>query len=321
MPYNEVNCVKEYIQKELVKKKGEFVSSSALCQAGNVSRNAVWKYICALREEGYEIEAAPRKGYRLTGCDRVPCAPLIQEALEGSKLWKQVFVHPVLGSTSKYLKEHFFPAGTVVIAQEQSDGRGRLGRSWTSKKGDGLYLSFLIQPQGPAEQIPLYSLAAGLAVKKAVAALTGLDCGLKWPNDVVLGKKKVCGILAELTGEIQQLRCIVGIGVNVYGFPQELSSSVTCLKEHCAGPISLSQLAGRILLEFEGLYQHFSMEEYTASCLTLGKQVLVLQGDSSWKGLAKGISPGGDLLVEDESGALRPVRSGEVSVRGLYGYV
>ncbi|HIT64528.1 MAG TPA: biotin--[acetyl-CoA-carboxylase] ligase [Candidatus Ventrimonas merdavium] len=224
------------------------------------------------------------------------------------------------------------PDGTLVLAEEQTAGKGRRGRSWSSPKGSGIWMSLVLRPAFGPEKASMMTLLAAMAAARGVRETTGLACQIKWPNDLVLNGRKVCGILTEMSTEQARIRyAIVGIGINANtaGFPKELRDTATSLYAESGIPADRALLAASVLLAWEEYHGRFLetmdlsglLEEYNASLVNRGRQVRVLDPKGEWQGTALGIDREGQLLVQTEDGAVRTVLSGEVSVRGVYGYV
>lgn len=220
--------------------------------------------------------------------------------------------------------------GTVVVADRQTGGKGRRGREWFSPAGTGVWMSVLLRPELRPDQVSGITLMAALSVCRAIRESTGLDTQIKWPNDLVINGKKVCGILTEAAMNGNELRyAVLGIGINVNQteFPEELphaySLALAAGRELDRDPIVACLLA-HLKSDYERYLRSGDMGElkadYEAHLANLNQPVLVLSPSGEWTGVAEGISEAGDLLVRDDSGELRTVNSGEVSVRGIYGY-
>lgn len=319
----------------MLKESEGFVSGQDLCRVLGVSRTAVWKVMKQLEEEGYKIEAVRNKGYRL-----VEVADVMTEAEIGSRIhtkWmgKNLLYLPVTDSTNIQAKkqgEEGAPHGTLVVADCQNAGKGRRGRSWSSPPGSSIYMSFLLRPQIPPQCASMITLIAGMASSQAVRQVTGLEAKIKWPNDLVLDGKKICGILTEMSAEMEQIHYIVtGIGINVnqQDFPEEIRTKATSLKMELGQDVSRSQLIASTMEWFERYFERFLetedlsalKAEYEELLANMGREVLVLDSKGEYKGICRGIQKDGELLVEREDGSLSLVMSGEVSVRGIYGYV
>ena len=223
-------------------------------------------------------------------------------------------------------------AGTVFWADVQTAGKGRRGRSWYSEAANNLYFTILLRPQVTPDKASMLTLVMAHAVAGAVRELTGLEAQIKWPNDIVVAGKKICGILCEMKLDGTRLDyCVAGVGVNVgkQEFAEEIRSMATSLEEQLGGPIDREGLLQAILGRFERGYEEFLQcedlrflrEEYNGWLVNQNRQVRVLEPQGQYEGVAKGITPTGELLVECIDGQVQKVYAGEVSVRGLYGYV
>lgn len=233
---------------------------------------------------------------------------------------------------AKQMAEKGAPEGTVVIAECQTAGRGRLGRSFSSPHGEGIFMTVILRPEVPANQVSCLTLIAALAVQQGVAEVTGLDCTIKWPNDIVLNGRKVCGILTEMSLETHAVDYVViGIGINCgnTAFPPELKDTATSLYLETGHQIDREELIRRIWTAFEPFYESFLRnhdlrelrDTYNTLLINRDREVEVLDSPETWKGIARGIDERGALLVENAAGGLVAVSTGEVSVRGVYGYV
>ena len=311
------------------------LSGQELSRQLGITRTAVWKHIRALEEEGYEIEAVNRKGYRLAGVPDTIAAREVQSRLETKRMGKEIRYFSTIGSTNQYAKkiaEEGAASGTLVIADEQTAGKGRRGRSWVTPPGETIAFTLLLRPKLSPDRVSMVTLVMGLAVAKAVNTLYPLKAGIKWPNDVVINGKKLCGILTEMSAEVMHVNHIVigvGINANMTSFPKELSRIATSLKLELGRDVSRAELIAQVMAEFERLYEKFEedgdlravSEEYNALCLNAESMVRVLDPNGEYTGTSHGINALGELLVETESGQVRNVYAGEVSVRGVYGYV
>lgn len=222
--------------------------------------------------------------------------------------------------------------GTLVTAEEQTDGRGRRGRSWQAKSGSSLLFSILLRPGLQPDTAPQITLLMAMAVTKAIRETCGLDALIKWPNDVVAGGRKVCGILTEMdvsAGAIQHVIVGTGVNVNQTKIPEELTQSATSLFLELGKEVSKDELLAAILTAFENYYERFLQkgsledlrEEYCSWLVSLDKEVKVLDPQGEYVGISRGINETGELLVDLPDGNTVNVYAGEVSVRGLYGYV
>ena len=220
--------------------------------------------------------------------------------------------------------------GTLALAESQSAGRGRLGRSWEVPEGTSVMMSILLRPKFEPQYAPTLTLVMGMAVAKAVKNL-GFDVSIKWPNDVVVSHKKICGILTEMgvrDGKIDYAVIGVGINVNIREFPEEMADKATSLYLESGKEFDRSQIPGLVMEAFEEYYEKFAAtcdlsglkEEYESILANYNQPVRVLAKEP-YEGVARGITDGGELLVEKTDGTIVAVSAGEVSVRGLYSYV
>lgn len=319
---------------KILKETSGYVSGQELCEQLGVSRTAVWKVIRQLQEEGYAIEAVRNRGYRLSDSGDVFTAAEIKSLLHTKKIGQNLVFLDVVDSTNNEARrqaEQGAPDGTLVVAVEQSAGKGRRGRSWVSISGTGVWMSLVLRPDFPPECASMLTLVAAMAVRAGIHQVTGLDGQIKWPNDVVLGGKKVCGILTEMSTEMEQIRYVIpGIGINVgiREFPEEIKDVATSLLLCTGKTVKRAVLTAAVAEAWEYYYEKFLStmdlsllkEDYDKALVNLGRQVKVLAPGGAYTGISQGINERGELLVETEEG-LRTVMSGEVSVRGMYGYV
>lgn len=259
----------------------------------------------------------------------------ILEKLTGNWAGKSVLVLEETDSTNiqcANLAAQGWPEGTLVAAERQWAGKGRRGRSWVSPSGTGIWMSLLLRPDIPADKASMLTLVAALAVQKGIQEEAGLVSSIKWPNDLVMGQKKICGILTEMRSrENQPEYVIVGIGVNanMTEFPEEIRETATSLYLEKGEKVDRAKVIANIMLAFEEYYKKFLetldlsllKEEYDSRLINLGRQVTVLGPSESYSGICRGIHTEGELLVDPPNGQQKRVISGEVSVRGVYGYV
>lgn len=322
----------------LLRDSREYVSGQQLCDQFGVSRTAVWKAINQLKEEGYQIEAVSHKGYRLLECPDVLSRSEILSRLKTKWAGQQFFYLAETGSTNidaKRYAEEGEPHGTTVVAEKQNAGRGRRGKYWESPPGSAIYMTIMLKPDFAPDKASMLTLVMALSVAEAITEATGLKAGIKWPNDVVVNKKKVCGILTELNVEMDFIQYVViGVGINVNNatpeeFPEEIRETATSLRIESGNRFARAELLERVLERFEQNYDTFVttldlrllIEAYSQYLLNLDKEVNVLDPKGSFTGIARGISTTGELLVETDNGEMKTVYAGEVSVRGLYGYI
>ncbi len=303
---------------DILREKKGFVSGEELGGLLGVSRAAIWKNINRLKEEGYDIESVSKKGYRLNDSADILNTNEIK--------YDNVIYVKKVDSTNDECKrqaEKGCQSGLLVVSDCQTGGKGRLGRDWYSKPAEGLYMSILLKPNISPLEAPQLTLLAGMSVAKAIKKITGLNAGIKWPNDVVVNGKKICGILTEMSAEIERIRYVVtGIGVNINNevFGKELKEKATSVfletgKKYKRN-IFIDHIVSR-LTEYYSLYckEGFAAfkDEYNSLCLNVGK-IVRTSGNIPIKGKALGVNDKGELLIETDTNIV-PVRSGEVSVR------
>lgn len=316
---------------DILSDTNDYVSGQALAEKLGVSRQAVWKGIEALRKSGYEIESVSRRGYRLVSFPSFLNAPAVRAASNAKVLGCELEVLDTVGSTNEYLKAlgaEGCQNGTVVAAREQTKGKGRLGRSWQNKKDEALMFSVLLRPRIAPHEAGALTPLAGLAVCKALRDFTGLDCKIKWPNDIIVGRKKLCGILTEMSAEFDAVEFLVtGVGVNVDQavFPEEIAYKATSLLLETGRHFDQNKLLACLLLQMEEEFINndlslspFAIEEYQSICATVGRSVTFTRGSRRINGMAVGIADGGELKIMLSNGSVCNVNSGEVTVQGIY---
>ncbi len=323
---------KEDIILQYLKESDDYISGEDLSKKLGISRSAIWKNINSLRESGYVIESVTNRGYRIANSSDALTPNEIADGLLTESFGKIVAVYPEIDSTNEEAKRQAQKGalhGSIYVAEQQNGGKGRLGRVWKSPPKSGLWFSILLRPDAPPVQVANLTLLAGLAVSRAICAVTGCDAKIKWPNDIVIGSKKVCGILTEMTAEIDRVHfAVVGIGVNVNdeSFPEELTERATSLRMESGSPVSRVTLLQHILKEFETLYTEYFLHgkeswlvPYKESCVSLNRTVSATRGQEKVIGTAVDITDGGELVVQTKDGRRVEINSGEVVVQGIYG--
>ena len=319
----------------LLRSADGYISGQELCNRFGVSRTAVWKAINQLKEAGYEIEAQQNKGYRLMAAPDLMTEAEIKSLMHTDWVAKEVLYCATIDSTNtqaQELAEKGYPSGTLVVADKQDSGKGRRGRSWVSPSGTGIFMTLMIKPDINPNNASMLTLVAALAVAKAITSVTGEEAMIKWPNDIVVNSKKVCGILTEMNAQFDYINnIVVGIGINVHNesFPEEISQMASSLMIEAGGKrFHRAQIIAETMSYFEQYYDTFLktqdlsalVREYDELLVNRNKSVRVLDPKEPFDGKAMGITPKGELIVDTwESRKL--VSSGEVSVRGIYGYV
>ena len=307
----------------LKKSYPNYISGEEISRALKLSRAAIWKYMQELRKEGYEIVAVPHLGYRLVSSPDKLFPHEIQFELGTKTLGQRIIYEDTVGSTMDLafqLAMKNVAEGTVVCAESQTKGRGRLGRGWVSPKGKGIYFSMILRPKLPPAEVAKLTLLCGVAVSEAIKKMTGLEALIKWPNDLLIGSKKVAGILTELNAEMDRVKfVIVGIGINVNTSAQQLPPEATSLRLVKKLSLSRVMVFQEILREVEKWYleaQHhgFSkvLKRWKELSLTLGKWVKVSDPSGVFEGEAISIDHDGGLLIRQDSGVVVKKMAGDV---------
>ena len=318
------------IKEEIVKilKRRKHVSGEELSKKLKLSRTAIWKQIKNLRKEGYDIKGTPKIGYTIISTPNQPLPAEIKSEIRTKIIGRKVFYFKEVESTqevAKTLANAGLEEGTIIIAEKQTKGRGRVGREWFSPKG-GLWLSIILKPNIPTPKIQRLTLLAGVAVAKTLRKLYKLDAKLKWPNDVLVEGKKVCGILVEASGDADKVNyVVVGIGINVnvrFIDKKELSSTATSILELLGREVSIVELTVKLLEEFEKLYLEFKQGEFSKIIgewrklsQTLGKKVKVESYGESFTGEALDVDEDGFLLVKVKESSIVRVVAGDIHLR------
>lgn len=309
----------------------DFISGQEISEKLGVSRQAVWKSINALKEKGYEIQSVTNRGYRLVSSPNYLNESSLKSLLHNKIIGKNMIVLDSVNSTNDYLKKlgnEVCENGTVVAAREQTKGKGRLGRTWQTKKDDGIAFSVLLRPSVAPSEVSAITPLAGLAVCKAIREYTKLDCVIKWPNDIIVGRKKLVGILTEMSAEFDAVEYVItGIGINVdhTSFPEEIAFKATSLLLETGRHIDKNEFLACVLEHLENEFVKNNLEltptalsEYTDLCATVGRSVTFQRGTRRISGMAVGISEHGELKVMMSDGTICLVNSGEVTVQGIY---
>jgi len=313
----------EPILNALKNRPGAFVSGEELSRLIGVSRTAIWKEIEKLRAEGYKILAQPHSGYQLVGIPDRLTAQELSWNLTTKKIGRRIHCYDTTDSTmdvAQRLAAAGEPEGSVVVAEAQRKGRGRMGRTWISPKGKGIYLSVILRPDLQLMEIPKITLVAAVAVAQAVESATGLKPEIKWPNDLLIGGKKIAGILTELNAELNRINyVVVGIGLNVNTPADRLPARGTSLAQELGAKVDRLELARALLSHLDRVYAQFLqegmapiLEEWRRFAGFLGRRVRVALEGRTIDGQAVDVDASGALLVRTDTGLVESVSAGEV---------
>ncbi len=312
--------------------RDEYISGEELGRKLGISRTAVWKHIQALRQEGYQIRAQTRRGYRLLAIPDCFYPDEVAAGLVTAWLGRNFYYFNEVGSTNQVAKELADagkPEGTTVIAEFQTSGRGRRGRTWISPPYKGIGFSIILRPRVVPAQTPQLTLMAAVAVAAAIREFTGLPPGIKWPNDLLAGERKLCGILTEIKAEIDALEYVVlGIGLNVNleadDFSPDFRQAATSIYLELGYKVERLPLFQRILYRLEKWYETWQergfepvRQAWKEANVTLGRQVRADSWQETFTGVAVDIDSQGALLVRGPGGEIRRFYAGEISLRPL----
>ena len=318
--------VKEHILKLLENNRGKYYSGQDIAEEINVSRAAVWKAVKQLQADGYRIDAVSNKGYCMSDDNDIISADSIKKYL--TVPINNIEVYKTVTSTNDLAKQYALdlkPEGTVIVAREQTAGRGRKGRSFYSPMSTGVYISVLLRPELTAEKTLYITTAAAVAVAKAIEKISGKEAKIKWVNDIFVDGKKVCGILTEgatdfETGKMQY--AVLGIGVNIKkpenDFPSEIQNIAGSVFDTTDKEVS-SIIVAEILNNFMNYYKNLAnkpfYEEYKKRMFLIGKHLTVYSGKDSYPAVAIDLDKELSLIVKDENGNIKKLNTGEVSIK------
>jgi len=308
--------------------RDSYVSGEELCKIADISRAAIWKHVEKLREEGYDIEALPHLGYKLVAIPDSLIPSEIKWKLKTKIFGREIISYKKVDSTNIVayeLAEKGMKEGTVILADEQIKGKGRHGRHWSSPAKGGIYMSCILRPSIAPNEIPRITLLAAIAVAQAIRDVTSLEVTIKWPNDIMIDGKKLCGILTQMKAEQDSVDFVVlGIGVNVNAPIKQLPKGASSIKEEMyrrsvKAALSRVELTKRVLEKLEEYYNVLKSEGFEPIIdmwkdlsSMIGSRVEVTLHGKTFEGLAHDINPDGALVVRTESGLLEKVSSGDV---------
>lgn len=321
--------MKEKILDLLLKNRFRFLSGEEISKVLGVTRTAIWKQINGLREDGYKIESVKRQGYRLTELPDNLCAEEIRLRLQ-SDFIRDIYVLAETASTNEVAKKKAIagaPQGTIVLAEKQLAGKGRMGRTWVSPAGSGIWLSIILRPPIRPAQAAQLTFVNAVGACTALREQINLPVTIKWPNDLMLNERKICGILTELSAEIDRVNyVIVGLGLNVnqrrQDFPADIQDKATSLASESGNSFRRVDLLLAVLNSIEKSYKEYCHEGFRPILgkwrelnSTLGREVHVVTQDESYYGIAEEVDEEGKLLVRKANGRLESVLAGDVSIR------
>jgi BirA family biotin operon repressor/biotin-[acetyl-CoA-carboxylase] ligase len=303
------------------------ISGARIAREIGVTRHTVWRWVEKLRALGVRVKGHAGTGYRIEQAPDVLTPQLLRPRLEGTAFAKRIHHFFKVDSTNLValrLGHDGEPHGALVIAEEQVAGRGQAGRAWHSEKSSGIYVTALLRPEIPPMQAPLITLMTGLAVHAAIAEQTGLRADIRWPNDVLVNGKKVCGILTEMHAEPGRVHfVVVGIGLNVNNesLPKELAGVATSLRVECGRDVSRIELLAKLLRHLDRDYNQFVREGAApvlrrfaeVSSYAEGRRVRIVNGREPFTGTTAGLEPSGMLRVQRDDGRIEAVISGRVT--------
>ncbi|MDF1617354.1 biotin--[acetyl-CoA-carboxylase] ligase [Petrocella sp. FN5] len=320
---------------QTLKTTKEYVSGEWLSETLGVSRTAIWKAIHKLKDEGYEIEAVPNRGYRLI----METADLVESAIrlhlnQGSR-FATIKVYESVDSTNseaKRMKVNKKMEEGLIIAKEQTAGKGRRGKYWASVKDEGIWASLVLVPDIPPMRASMLTLIAGLSVAMAIEDKTGLGVGIKWPNDLVISGKKVCGVLTEMSTEADYIHhVVVGVGINVNQtiFDTSLNHIATSLKIELGRNVNRVEILCGFLNHFESLYEKFlkimdlsfMIDRYNNMCINVDQELRIIEHGKTKEATGIKVTSQGGLMVRNKEGDTEIIYAGDVSIRGINGYV
>lgn len=318
-----------------LKERNDYVSGQEIADAMGISRNAVWKQIERLRSEGVQVEAVTGKGYRIADESDAFGEKSIKSSLHTKWLGKELLFFEETDSTNDELRRRAGKGakeGLVAIADVQTKGKGRRGRGWETPAGVNIAMSYLLRPDFSPDIAPMMTLIMAMAAAKGIREVSSLEVKIKWPNDIVVNGRKLVGILTEMTAEPDYIHeVIIGTGINVNNksFPEGIKDTATSMYIEGGRSYSRAKVAAAVTDAFEEYYEIFLRtgdlrklrKEYDMLCVNTGARVRILDPKGEYDATASGIDDKGELIVTKDDGSKERVYAGEVSVRGIYGYV
>lgn len=318
---------KESLLERLMTAGGEPVSGQMIADEAGVSRTAVWKWVRELEEDGYTIRSVRKKGYLLEASPDLLAPALIRKHLNDDSFVSDIHHYESVGSTmpiAHRVAQNGAQDGTVIVAEEQTEGRGRLARPWSSAAGKGIWMSVILKPDIPPHQAPQFTLIAAVAICRAIEETSGVEVRIKWPNDLLVDGRKVTGILTELQADPDRVQAIIlGIGINVNqkpsDFPEELADIATSIRVEAGQPVDRAALAAAVLKNI-GKYSRLYLEKgfapikalWEANSDTIGRKVNAVMMRETVTGIATGITEDGILEILTQDGKTRGIYSADI---------
>lgn len=316
---------------EILSNSKDYISGQEISKKLNVSRQAVWKAVNSLKNQGFVIDSVTNKGYKIIDYPKTLNKQVLDNILKTKLIGKNIIVLETTGSTNDYLKvlgHKGLDHGTVAAAREQTSGKGRLGRKWISEKDANIYFSVLLKPEISPMEVSGITPVAGLAVCKAIREFCNIDCKIKWPNDIIVNNKKLVGILTEMSAEFDAIEfIIIGIGINTdqTKFPDEVKNKATSLFIETGIKPDKNKLLALVLKHLEEeltksnyKINQLNLESYRKLCATIGRNVTVCKGSKEIQGTALNVNKKGELEVKTKDDSVITVNSGEVIIQGIY---
>lgn len=312
---------------QLLTASEEFISGEKISEELGVSRTAVWKHVKKLEALGYEIEAVTKQGYRLIYAPAPFAAKEVEQLLAGHRFGHTVHYYNDVPSTqlvARELAEQGAVEGTVVLAEQQLSGKGRMGRNWHSPYGKGVWMSIVLRPLTPIQLAPQLTLLTAVALTRAIRNVTTLNVGIKWPNDILYRGKKMCGILLESAAEEQRLKYVIaGIGISVnlseQDYDEQLLNKATSLRIECGEPQQRENLVQAFMLELESLFARYEREGFQPIAelwenyaLSLGQRISITTPQEQFVAIPLRLTVNGAIVVKMEDGSEREVYSAEM---------
>ena len=324
---------------KLLRETDGYVSGQQISGQFGVSRTAVWKVIRQLQEEGYQVEAVRNKGYHIVDSPDVMTKEELSSLINTRWAGRNILYYDVTDSTNLRIKQagdEGAPHGTLAVADRQTAGRGRRGRTWESPAGSSIYMSILLRPKIAPNKASMLTLVMALSVAEGIRQCISQpgcpELQIKWPNDVIINGKKVVGILTEMSSQIDYINHVnvgVGINVNMTDFPEEIAQTATSLRIECGHTVKRAPLIAAVMERLEKNYKTFLetedlsglLDRYSALLVNRDRDVQIIGAKETYRAHAIGINNTGELIVRRENGDIEKINAGEVSVRGVYGYV